>query len=226
MGGILSMERDSHENTLTVAEIIRILQRWVWVTGLVVVLFLGAGVGYSVMQTPMYEASGLVLIRVVQVDDSSGGAQGIQFEVEGLKAVTPTMARAAVSRPVVDAAIKQLNLPAIPQDFEKRFKAEPLADTQFISISYEDPSPREAQRIVNAVGDALSDQASDLRPIATPITATVWERAVVPNEPVGPNIPINVGLALVTGLVFGVLSAFMLEGLSRAGVLRKRHGKQ
>ncbi len=220
------MERDGRENTLTATEVIRILRRWIWVIGFVVLVFLGAATGYSVVQTPTYAASATVLIREAKVDGATSDAQGIQFEVEGLKAITPTMARAAVSRPVVEAVIRQSDLATTPQQMSERLKAEPVADTQFIDITYEDTSPDGAQRIVNTVGEEFSSQVSELRPIATPIDAVVWEPATVPNEPVGPNLPVIVSLALVTGLILGLLSAFLLEGLSKADVFRKRYGKR
>ncbi len=220
------MQDGEREDRLTVVEILRILRRWVWVIVLVAFVCLGTGLGYSVAQTPWYEASCLVLIRGAQVDDPTGDAQAIQFEVEGLKAITPTMARAAVSRPVVAAAINRLELPTTPEDLTTRLQAEPVADTQFISITYEDSSPQRAQRVVDTIGEVLSEQLPVLNPINTPIDAVVWERAVLPKEPTSPNISINVGLALATGTILGVLSAFMLEGLSNAGVFRRRYRKR
>ncbi len=219
------MERDGRENTLTVTEGARILRRWIWVIGFVMLIFLGAATGYGVAQTPTYAASATVLIREAQEDDASSDAQGIQFQVEGLKAITPTMARAAVSRPVVEAVIRRSDLATTPQQLSERLTAEPVADTQFIDVTYEDTSPERAQRVVNAVGEEFSDHVSELRPIATPLDAVVWEPATLPNEPVGPNMPVIGSLALVTGLILGLLSAFLLEGLDKAGVFRKRYGK-
>ncbi len=219
------MGNTEDKDMLTVAEALRVCWRWAWVIALVVVVFSGAGAGYSAVQTPTYTASSLILIRQPQVNDPNSDAQGIQFEVEGLKAITPTMARALVSRPVIEDAISQLDLSTTPEALADHLEAEPLADTQFISISYEDSSPQRAQRVVNTIGDVSSKQLSALSPIATPVSAVVWERALVPTEPVGPSIWIIGSLALATGLIFGVLLAFMLEGLSKAGVLRKRHGK-
>ena len=119
------MERDGRENTLTATEVIRILQRWIWVIGFVVLVFLGVATGYSVVQTPTYAASATVLIREAKVDGATSDAQGIQFEVEGLKAITPTMARAAVSRPVLEAVIRRSDLTTTPQQLSERLAAEP-----------------------------------------------------------------------------------------------------
>ena len=210
---------------LTVAEVLRILRRWAWVIVAVVVLAMGLGVGYTATQSPVYEASGLVVIEEALAQDASRDAQGIQFAVEGLKAITPTMARAVVSRPVVEAAVRQPGIDATPAAVSERLKAEPVADTLFIRISYQDASPQQAQRIVNAVSESSSRYISQLDPIATPIGASVWEPADVPSDPVRPGMLISV-LAFATGLMLGVLSAFLLEGLSNAGVPGSRGRKQ
>jgi capsular polysaccharide biosynthesis protein len=211
---------------LTFDLLLQVLRRRLWIILLVVTIFVGVATGFSIVQKPVYEATILVLVKEPQVDNSDNSAPGIQFEVEGLKAITPTMARAAISRPVVEDAINQLDLPTTPEDLTARLNAEPVTDTQFISITYEDSSPERTQRVVNTVGDVFSEHVPDLSPIATPISAVVWERAVIPNEPIGPNVGIYVTLALVTGIILGVLAAFMLEGLSRIGALRNKKGKQ
>ena len=57
----------------------------------------------------------------------------------------------------------------------------------------------------------FSEQVSEVSPSANAVTATVWERAVVPDEPVSPR-PLRDGLlALVMGLMIGVGLAFLLE---------------
>ena len=64
---------------------------------------------------------------------------------------------------------------------------EQVPNTQWIEVHYTDSSPERAQRVANAVGDVFSKQVSEVSSSANAITATVWERAVVPGEPVTPN---------------------------------------
>ncbi len=219
------MGNNEDKDVVSLAEVLRICRRRVWVIALAAVVFLGFGVGYGAVKEPTYTATGLILIRQAQSDDPNRGAQGIQFEVEGLKAITPTMARTVTSRPVLEDAIGRLGSPVLPQELTDRLVAEPVADTQFISVSYSDTSPQRAQRVVNTICDVASEHLSDLDLIATPINAVVYERAVVPSEPVGLSAWIIGSLALVTGLVFGLLAAFALEGLDKAGLLGKDRGK-
>jgi uncharacterized protein involved in exopolysaccharide biosynthesis len=46
------------------------------------------------------------------------------------------------------------------------------------------------------------------------VTAKVWEWAQPPTHPVSPNITLNIFVALVVGVVFGIALAFLLESLS------------
>jgi capsular polysaccharide biosynthesis protein len=67
--------------------------------------------------------------------------------------------------------------------------------------------------VANTTGEVFSEQVSEVSPGANAITATVWERAVIPEEPVSPN-PLRDGLlALMLGLMIGTGIAFLLEYL-------------
>lgn len=99
------------------------------------------------------------------------------------------------------------------EDFLENLSVEQVAETQFIEVSYEDESPREAQRIANAVGEVFSEQVSEVSPSANSITATVWEEAALPDSPASPK-PLRDGpLALILGGMLGVALAFLLEQL-------------
>ena len=172
----------------------------------------GVSVGFSLAQTPKYEASIKMLVGQEQGNDEEP-AGGLGGEVEGLQQITQTMAEGINSRPVAEAVIRQLNLQTTPEDFQKKLNAEQVRATQFIQVDYEDTSPETAQRVANAVGDAFSEQLSEVSPSANAVTATVWERAELPEEPVSPNPVRNAGLALGVGVMLGVALAFLLEYL-------------
>jgi capsular polysaccharide biosynthesis protein len=90
---------------------------------------------------------------------------------------------------------------------------EQIPNTQFIRVSYTDTDPERARRVANAVGEVFSQRISEVSPSANSITATVWEQAATPAEPVSPNPVRNGLLALALGLMLGVGLAFLLEYL-------------
>jgi capsular exopolysaccharide synthesis family protein len=195
------------EYVLSSGDLLRVIQRRLWVILLVAALLTGLAVGFSSAQTPMYEASIQILVG------QKRGTNEAPVSVYDLQGLTQTMANGVTSRPVAEAVIRQQNLQTTPEELLTNLSVEPIEGTQYIEVTYTDPSPQGAQQIVNAVGDTFSKQISEVSPSANAITATVWERAAVPDESVTPKPVRNGLLALTLGLMLGVGLAFLLEFL-------------
>jgi hypothetical protein len=124
-----------------------------------------------------------------------------------LTEATVTLAEAMESRPVPEEAIERLGLSTTPHNFLERLNAEPIENTQFIEVSYTDPDPRRAQLVANTVVEVFSKEVSGVNQGTNAITATLWERAAVPEEPVSPT-------PLRNGLVVLVLGLILIAGLA------------
>lgn len=200
---------DGGEHALSLEDLIRTIWQRLWTVGLITVLFVGGAAGFSLSQTPMYEADIKVLVGQKQSDryDQLGS------EIEGLQQLTETMTEAVGTRPVAEAIIEKLGLRVTPEVLLENLDAERLGTTQFIEVSYRDPDPEMAEKVANATGEIFSEQVSAVSPSANAITATVWERAAVPEDPVSPNLLLNLLVALVVGLMLGVALAFVMEQL-------------
>jgi len=109
----------------------------------------------------------------------------------------PDRGREASSRPKAKTVIRQQDLQMTTEEFlREHLSVEQVPNIQWIEVHYRDVSPERAQRVANAVGDVFSKQISEVSSSANAITATVWERAVVPGEPLTPNPVRNSLLAL------------------------------
>lgn len=193
------------DDVLSLGALIEVFWKWLWVIVLVVVVLTGTVVGVSLSQTPQYEASIEILI---------GQARGIGETPQDsavLQDLTPTMAELVYSRRVAEVVIQQLGLETTPSDFLANASAEPMPDTQVIQVSYRDPDPERARLVADTIGEVFSEQVAQISPDASNLTATVWEQAVVPSEPVSPNPVQNGFLALVLGGMLGMGLAFLLE---------------
>ncbi len=195
------------EYVLPLKDLLQILWKRLWIVVLAVVLAVGVAEGFTFMQTPQYEASIKILVG------QEGGIIGPQGDVNSLQMLTKTMSEAVVSRPVAEATVKKLDLQKGPEYLLSNLSAEPVGDTQFILVSYTDPDPERARLIANTVGSVFSEKVSDLSPDTAVLTATVWERAEVPSEPVSPDPVRNGLLAMVLGGMLGVALALLLEFL-------------
>ena len=122
-------------------------------------------------------------------------------------------AQGVESRTVAEEVIQRLGLQMTSEEFLNKQTAKQIGETQFIQVDYRDTSPQRAQQVANSIGDALSQQVSQVSASASALTATVWERADVPDEPASPKPLRDGALALVFGLMLGVGLALVLEYL-------------
>ena len=192
---------------------IQIVRRRWWVIALVTMVVSALALGFSLMQQPTYESSVKFLVGQGQGSAQGDGNGNLQNEVQGLQQISETMVEAVATRPVAQEVIDKLGLTTTPELFLENLNAEQVGGSQFIEVSYEDPDPKTAQRVANAVGDTFSEQVSEVSPSASAITATVWERAVESTIPVSPDPIRNVFLAMVLGVMLGVGLAFLLDRL-------------
>jgi capsular exopolysaccharide synthesis family protein len=185
---------------------VRTVGKRIWVVLLAIVLIEALAVGSSLWETPRYEAS--ILILVGQRSDVN---PTIAPSVLDLQQLSLTMAQAINTRPVAEAATRRLNLSTTPETLLANLNAEALEETQFIKVTYTDSDPQRAQRVVNAVGEAFSEQVSKVSLSTNAVAATVWERATVPEAPISPTPVRRAFIGLLIGVILGVGLALVLE---------------
>jgi capsular polysaccharide biosynthesis protein len=192
-------------------ELLEAIRRRIWVILVTGFVLTAATVGVSFLQKPTYEA--YVTVLIAQASESSNADTSLSSQSTGLQLITQTMTEAVNSRLIAEAVISRLGLEITPEDFQKNLTAKQIRATQFIQINYRDTSPERAQQVASAIGNELSEQVSEVNPLASDVTATVWGQAWVSDEPVSPK-PVRNGLgALGAGLMLGVALAFLLQYL-------------
>ena len=195
---------------LSLKELLQTIWRRLWVILLTTIVLVGAAVGFSLLQTPSYEAS----VKILVGQQQSNSSEALGSEIAGLQQLTQTMAEAVKTRPVAETVIRQQKLRISPEDFlDENLSVEQISSTQFIEVSYRAHDPQRAKEIADSIGKVFSEQVSKISPSANAITATVWERAAVPKDPVSPNLLLNGLVALALSLLLGVGLACLLEYL-------------
>jgi hypothetical protein len=111
-----------------------------------------------------------------------------------------------------------------PSELLDNLTVEQVENTSFIVLTYEGSDPYKAKQIVNTVG-AVS---SELTERSSTLTATVWEKASVPESPVSPHPLKNGLLTLVIGLVLCAGTVVVRPGVGArvAGTLGERPSRQ
>jgi capsular exopolysaccharide synthesis family protein len=168
-----------------------------------------AGLGgllISGLMTPKYQASALVLVKPEVPSDTAPPGDLINFE-----RFSNTYAALMKSPTVLKAASEVLELDLAVEDLEKRIQTTPIEDTELIEVSVVDESPALAADLANAVPAAFVD----LNPgqDVTPGVVTLVRSASIPREPISPNLPRNLLLAAVLGLMTAALICFALDNL-------------
>jgi capsular polysaccharide biosynthesis protein len=208
---MLSEETTSRRSSTSFLDLLKVLWRRLWVILLIAVVLTGSAVGFSLLQTPTYEASIQILIGQENVEDAPNNLGG---DIQGLQQMTQTMADAVGTRPVAQAVVEELNLTDTSAEaLLENLRVQPNPGTMFVEVYYRDTDPARAQQIADAFGEVFSSQVSEVSPSAYAITATVWEQAVLPDAPVSPNPLRNGAVALILGLFLGIALAFLLEYL-------------
>ena len=198
----------TRRNAFSVEKTLRALLRRVSAIVLVTLAVTGAALGFSLIQAPTYEAS----VKILVGQKSTTGDANLSGDVSGLQELTLTVAKAVPTVPVAQGVAEQLNL---PNGSAKRVLAnmsvEPDPGTMFVNVSYRDSDPKRAQLIANTIGQVVSQKISEVNLGANSITATVWEPATLPQNPVSPDPVRNAAIAFVMGTILGLALAFLLE---------------
>ncbi len=197
-------------STYSPQKILQTLRKRMWTIVLVAAVTAGSALGFSMLQTPTYEASVLILVGQQTVGDPNLAA-----DVSDLQELALTVAQAVPTTPIAETVVERLDLQkGSAGEVIKNVSAEPDPGTMFVNVSYKDSDPERAQLIANTIGKVLSEKISEVSLGANAITATVWEPATLPETPISPD-PIRDGIiALVLGSLLGVVLAFLLEYVS------------
>jgi capsular polysaccharide biosynthesis protein len=200
------------EGSFSLSDLTRVVVKRLWVILLVVCVVVGAAVGVSLWQTPTYEASAQVWVDQKQGDQQTN----LAGTVEGLQTIILTMIHAIDSRPVAEEAIQRLNLDMTPAELLDNLTIEQVESTSFIVLTYQGNDPVEATKIVNTVGEVSSELISESSAAGSNLTATVYEKAIVPDTPISPKPLRNGLLAAVFGVMLGIGLALLMEYLDHS----------
>ncbi|HMJ34654.1 MAG TPA: Wzz/FepE/Etk N-terminal domain-containing protein [Baekduia sp.] len=216
---------DTGSSRTTLQTYVRVLRRQWWVPAITTVVAMLAATAYTQTATPQYSASTKIVVgqsRALFGADASGAVQPF----------TQTMTDLLQSDVVARETIKERNLDITPQALLSRLKVTSNPDTSVLQVSFEDPDADRAAQTLSTIANTfvrLVDQqqagrtdaagATTTTPPNTsgssaPVSATVFDPAHPDPDQVSPHVKRTLVLALLLGLVTGVLLAFLRDVLS------------
>ena len=182
-----------------------IFWRWLWLIALGGVLAAGASFAVSMTMPRVYEASTTLL-----VNQSQNPGVVAYNDILTNERLTRTYGELIRKRPVLEQAIKKLQLPYSVEQLGKMVSTRVIRDTTLLELTAESTDPRQAAEMANAVAEAFIEQWPESMGFGK---VAIAEPAVEPDAPVRPKVAQNVLLAALVGLMLAAGVALLLEYL-------------
>lgn len=201
----------------TIAAYLRILRRQWWVPLVVTLVALLAATAYLIRATPEYSASMKIVVgqgRTLFGVDASGAFQPF----------TQTMIDLLRSDVVARQTIEQRRLNQTPQQLLEHLSVTTNPDTSVLQVRFVAHDRLDAARTLSALGSIFVERINQnlagqggtaTANRANAVSATVFDPAHADPDRVSPHVKRTLALALLLGLVAGVLIAFLRDALSR-----------
>jgi len=192
-------------------DLIALLRRyWIFTIALVLV-GVAAGIGASLLQTPMYTATERVFVGV---DSSSASVLDLAQANSFASKAVDSYGEVATSPKVLTPVIERLGLTLSADQLARRVSVDTASTSVVMGINATDPSPTRAAEISHAVAGQLAIAVAQLNNASkggATVTINSIAPATPPHAPSSPNLPVN---ALVGGIL-GLLVALILIAIRR-----------
>ena len=198
---------------MTLQKFINVLRsRWITVCVTALVPILGA-VAYTLVQTPMYQASTRLFVSTTAGKSVSDLYSGNRLSVDRVLSYTQLLTGETLAQRTIDRLDLDMDAPTVAA----RITAKSKPNTVLIDVGVLDPSPIRARDIANALSDEFVAMVSELETPSTGATpearVIVEQRASIPGAPVVPNKKRNLALGILFGAMLGVGLALLRDQL-------------
>lgn len=197
------------EETIDFRELIQTLRkRLSLILSITFIIVLLTGVISYFFLTPIYQASTQLLVNQSKNDQSAYQYNEVQTNLQLINTYNVIIKSPAI----LEIVIKDLKLDMTVSELNEKIIVEKEKDSQVVNLSVQDPNINTATKIANKTADVFQQEIVKIMNVDN---VTVLAKATVSENPtpVKPNPLVNIGIALVIGLVLGVGLAYILEYL-------------
>lgn len=188
--------RNNDEIEIDLLEIVRLLISKVWI--IIASFIIGAvifALGTKIILTPQYSATSMIYIlskstSITSLAEIQVGAQAT-IDVQTL----------AVSRPVLETVIEDLNLDISYEELVKKVSMMNPDSSLILKMTVEDANPKLAKKIANSWAEAAADQVAKVMVTDKP---NIVEEAVTPKDPSSPSTVKNTAIGALLGLLLAI----------------------
>jgi receptor protein-tyrosine kinase len=197
-----------------------VIQRRKWIVLAITLVCAGTAVGLSYSQKPVYRAATKIVI-------GQGGGLVQPGFANSIQPYTATMSDLITSEIVAQNVIESLQLDLTPHELLSKISTSINPQTAVVDVYVDDHDRTQAVRIDQEVATVFSrlvtdrfGRASAASGTTQPLSANVFDPAHALSGQVSPRPKRNVAIALILGLILGLVAAFLREHFDRG--LRSR----
>lgn len=186
------------------------VRRWAWLIGLVGAVTAIIGLLYSLQETTLYSSTTTLLV-------SQSGPARTSLDFDTLRTrerIAKTYAQLLVQRSVLEAAIAEAKADIGPGLLASRISVSLIQDTELMKLTVSDTDPNRAAQLANAIArvfPSIEGQILGSTFATGRQTLYVAEEARPNLIPVSPNIPRNLILSAVVGMLLAVAVGFLYD---------------
>lgn len=201
---------------MELTEFIRLLRRSWMLILTVTLLGLLSGSLLSLLATKTYESTTTLYVSVQTPGDNS--AVDLSQGSTAAQAKVRSYVQVVTSSDVLDPVVKELGLAESGMQLASRVSAQSKPNTVNIDITVSDTDPGRAASTADAIAKSFSTVVSKKLEApavgsTSPVSIATFQKAVAPTSPASPNVPVNIALGFVVGLLAGLAGALLRNTL-------------
>ena len=206
---------------MNVTDLLRAIKKHVVTEIIIFVAVVSGTVWFTMNVTPSYSATTELMAQYESLStsgsDTSSGNNVAQNSYEQSQSLTsqvsslPNVVKVdAVLQPVID----DLGLHESVTELRSKISAMVVDKSTLLDLTVSDSDPQRAAKIVEALGDSLNAQVSgtaDGSQATSAVRLVVVQKPAIPTTPDSPNVPANISIGIMAGIVLAVLGAIIQE---------------
>lgn len=193
------------EMEISIQEIFLILRnRWKIIFGVTFLITLIVTLVSFFAITPVYQVTAKVFIGKEQTTDPNYNNNDVQMYQKLLKTYSELMK----TNDLVENAIYKSNLDITSKDVINALEITPSADTQILQVSYKNTDRILCEDTLIAIINEFMSETKEIIPNGT---VKIVDSPELPENPVSPNKKMNIGIAVLVGIMAGSGIALLKE---------------
>lgn len=181
-------------------------KRWLMIVSITLIAtIVSAAVSFFVIK-PQYEASTKVFIG----KDESENKSYSQDEVMMYQKLMKTYSETIKTKDLLSRGLEGSSFNLEPSEILENLTVVTIEGTQILQIKYKSKNPQEAKAVIEGVSGEFIKTSNELVPNGN---IKIIEAVELPENPVSPNIIMNIAIAFALGSIVAVGLAVLLEFL-------------